>query len=271
MALGEGTWRAIDAVTKLLGAGIITAAVTWYGMKAEDSRQKIADTEEKSRREMAAATERFNAYIELSNKQKELDANLRMRMLETLMNHYFLKERVTGSPESVREKILLLRLMALNFQDVPLILAPLYEQLDGQLADGDVREAVRDIAREVARRQAFRLTFKGGFDFGPKKFKAGEAIRFTNLPFEVKVHQVVEGRVTVSLILEDQTIGPFAITYFDMPITDNVKLGDLRVALVLLSSRPQQEAVVRLIAFPSDLAEDRFDLKEISRKFRQVR
>lgn len=257
MAISEGTWKAVDALVKLLGAGGITAAITLYGMKAQESQQRIAEQ-----------NRQVNALLEFTSKQKDLDVNLRMRMFETLLSHYFTKESAGKSPEQIREKMLLLRLIALNFQDLPLTLSPLFKHLNNQLTEPSDRQALHEIASEVARRQAFRLTFEGGFDSGPTPVKAKQEVTFPNLPFTMKIGAITSDQVEVALLVDGRMIGPFRVSYFDMPITDNVKVGDLRVAVLLLSKQ-QDGAELRVIAFPSDLAEDRFDVKELSRALRE--
>ena len=49
--------------------------------------------------------------------------------------------------------------------------------------------------------------------------------------------------------------------------TDNTKLGELRVCVLLLGIDGDQ-ATIRVIGFASELAADRFDIKEMSRAFR---
>ncbi|MGE3541284.1 MAG: hypothetical protein AB7N91_28100 [Candidatus Tectimicrobiota bacterium] len=250
----EVMWKAIDAIAKLLGAGIITAAITIYGIKTDQARQAALES-----------TRQVQTLVEITNRQKDLDLNLGMRLFETLMNHYFQKERST---DSVQERLLLLRLMALNFQDVPLNFKPLFEQLATQATDGQIREEVRDIARDVARRQALRLTLRNGLDSGIKTVKAGDTVLYPNLQFGFQVAQVSPEAVKVHPLIEGQTLAPFVVSYFDTPIIDNIKLGPKRVALLLLGSTGQ-EAQMRLIAFESDLATDRFDIRELSRELSQ--
>ena len=64
-----------------------------------------------------------------------------------------------------------------------------------------------------------------------------------------------------------RSVGPFEVTSFDEPLVDNILLGDFRVALLLLDSS-DAKARVRIIGFPRHLAADRFDIKDMSRVFR---
>ena len=253
MALSESSWRVVDLIVKGVIGTVITGLIAVYGMRVQQSQQEMAET-----------SRRLQANIEFTSRQKDLDINLGMRMFELLMSHYFEKGQTAASPGGDREKLVLLRMMALNFQDVPINLKPLFEQLDSQLADRKAKEQLREIAKEIARRQAFRLTVSSGFDSGPTPVAAGAKITFPNLPFKIEVGSVSQDRVKVSLLLANRTIGPFSITYFDMPIIDNVKIGSWRVSLVLHES-DGKTAKVRLVAFDSYLAADRFEVKEYTK------
>jgi hypothetical protein len=166
--------------------------------------------------------------------------------------------------------MLLLRLTALNFYDVPVNLKPLFEQLNEKLKSAEDKTKLRAIAQEVARRQAFRLTSEDGYDSGPQKVKAGDTLDYPNILTKVKVREVTEAGVKAEIIYlpkEDRPIGPFTLSYYDMPIVDNTKFGEYRVALILREVNGK-EATIQFIAFPKHLAADRFDIKDISRAFR---
>jgi hypothetical protein len=253
MALSDSSWKVADLIVKGLIGTVISGLIAIYGMKAQQSQQEMAET-----------NRRLQANIEFTSRQKDLDINVGMRMFEILMGHYFQKAETAAGPEGDREKLALLRMIALNFQDVPINLKPLFEQLDSQLADRRGREQLRGIAKEIARRQAFRLTVPSGFDSGPTPVVAGTEMSFPNLPFRIKVERVAQDRVRASLLLANRTIGPFSLTYFDMPIIDNVKIGAMRVSLLLQDS-DGKTAKIRLIAFDSYLAADRFEVKEYTK------
>lgn len=253
MALSESSWRVVDLIVKGMIGTVISGLIAVYGLRIQQSQQEITET-----------SRRLQANIEFTSRQKDLDINLGMRMFEILMGHYFQKGDTVAGPGGDREKLVLLRMIALNFQDVPINLKPLFEQLDSQLTGRKAKEQLREIAKEIARRQAFRLTFQSGFDSGPTPVAAGAKITFPNLPFKVEVESVSQDRVRASLLLADRTIGPFSLTYFDMPIIDNVKIGSLRVSLSLQES-DGKTAKVRLIAFDSYLAADRFEVKEYTK------
>jgi hypothetical protein len=201
--------------------------------------------------------------MEFSAKQKELDVNLGMQMFQTLLANYLRKDGVGEQQEQIRRQLLLLRLIALNFQDVPINLKPLFEELDLQLTEPETKKELRNIALELARRQAFRLT-KDGFDTGEITLSAGQEAPMENLFLTLKINEIGRDHLRASLDYDGRTFGPFTVSFFDMPIVDNVKIASWRLSLLLLKIN-EQSALVRLIVFPSDLAADRFDLKELTR------
>jgi hypothetical protein len=256
MTRSDKVWKTINTIVLALGGAAITGAISYFGIRAEDSRQATLET-----------NKQVSTLVDILSKQKDLDLDLGMRMFGLLMERYYQQdESVKGNARS-KEKMVLLRLIALNFQDVPINLKPLFEQLDGQITDVSQKEELREIAKDVARRQAYRVTFDDGFDSGPTKVKSGDKVPFPNLSIEVSVESIAQDRVAASLNLGGRIIGPFEVSYFDMPIIDNVKLGDKRVSLLLLST-DMKSAEVRLIAFPSSLAMDRFDIKELTQQLR---
>ena len=261
MTLTENGIKLLDiAVKGLLGAGI-AGAVAYYGNLLQDQRAKV---QEENRQ--------VQATIELTSRQKDLDVDLGMRLFGTLMTYYFEKEKPAGRPEAMRQQLLLLRLVALNFQDVPIHLKPLFEDLDSQLATAEEKLALREIAKEVAGRQAYRMTIEGGYDSGPREVRPGDELSISELLTTINIGRVSAAGVSATIysqMIGDRSVGPFTVTYFDTPLADNTKLGEYRVALILNSS-DAEKAQVRFIAFPKHLAADRFDIKDLSRKFRDT-
>lgn len=259
MAMSESVWRTIDSLIKGLGASVLSGLVLYFGYQMQHDRAM-----------MMQRMERVNATVEFAANQKDLDINIAMRMFERLLSRYFEKDSSQRAARVSREDLLLLRLIALNFQDVPINLKPMYAELDRQLAkqnDKKGRKVLRETAMEVARRQAFRMTFLDGFDSGPKKVKSGDKVKLKNLHIVAEIGEISEDSTEVTLLIEHKPIGPFSVGYFDSPIIDNIKIpGNMRVSSILVSS-DGKEATLRIIAFQSDLAADRFDIKELSREF----
>lgn len=258
MTPSERTSKIIDVIVKLGGAGLITAIIAFYGNLISNNQQH--QMEENKRMQM---------LVEISSKQKEFDLNLGVHMVDTLMSRYFQIEKSDGDVQQLQEKMILLRLIALNLQDVPVNLKPLFEQLDNQLPDRQDKESLREVAKEIARRQASRLAFPDGFDSGVITVRAGKEYAFENFIFKLRVESTANNLVRVTLLLAEgeRAIGPFSVTSYDLPLVDNTKIGPIRASLLLVDSNAEA-ASLRLIAFPSDLAADRFDIKEMSRSLR---
>jgi len=200
-------------------------------------------------------------------KQKELDLDLGVKMFQTLLANFLQTGGSLGKMASRRQQMLLLKLTSLNFQDTPINLRALYEDLNSQMNDAAEKEELRMIALEVARRQAFRLTIQNGWDTGEIPVKAGDEIALReDLPFKIRVNEVKNDKIMVSLIPLDPNRKPlnFSVDYFVMPIIDNTKLGIYRVSVMRVVNDPNNQAVprMRIIVFDSFLAPDRFDIKE---------
>ena len=225
MTQSENMWKAIDAISKLLGAGIITAAISWYATSAEQHRQAIADD-----------TKNVQAMIEFTSKQKDLDTTLGMQMFQILMTSYFQRSLSDTTDIRIQERMVLLRLMALNFQDVPINLKPLFEELNGQVKNAEDRNKLREIAIDVAGGQAFRLILRNGVNSWPIKLAKGQELSVIHRPYKIKVDDIGNDYVNVYLTLESKKIVPFEVTYFAIPLVDNTKIGDERISVTLLSS-----------------------------------
>lgn len=249
---------------------LVTLLIAGIGFMMESNRAKLAQKEEANRVMIAESNKAMTALRESSVKQKELDVTLGLKIFDTLLTHYLQPGAPQESGTSQRQKILLLRLISLNFQDSPLNLRPLFEQLDSQLNPKEKAD-LRQIALEVARRQAFRLTFPNDWDSGPLPVKQGDIIQLPSVPGKIIIEAVSNDRIQISLISTytetGRSLGLFDINYFDMPIIDNTKLGDKRVAVMRIEDEGANPRI-RIITFPSYLAADRFDIKEMTQDIR---
>lgn len=296
--MSDTVFKWVDLLIKGIGVALITAAISIYSISEQHTQNQIARQDQ-----------RFDAAIQFGSSQKELDVNLGMQLLDDFITHY-LQTQSADTEQDIRQNILMLRLIALNFQDVPLNLKPLFEDLDERLqrlqppaedrpdrpslaeaTRDELRVRLRGVAKELANRQAFRLTFLGG-NMQEEIFRivekpeasrgAGQDVHyFRYIPYGVQVHEIGDDQVRV-LIQETvydekgeidtanaRTFGPFQLSYFDIPLVDNIKIDDnTRIALNL---REIDGPVVRirLMRFRNDLAADRFDVKEMSREFFQ--
>jgi hypothetical protein len=253
-----------DLIIKTFGTfmvAIIGGSITIIGYNIETNRVSMA---EHNKAIMAIK----DSWV----KQKELDLNLGVKMFETLITQFVQKSASQGSDETRRQQLLLLRLISLNFQDTPINLKPLFEQVDSQLIDKDQKVKLREIAMEVARRQAFRLTFQNGWESGEKPVKKDAYIDMQDLPYKIQIKDLSKDRVRVSLSSldpsEQKSPLEFDVNYFAMPLVDNTKLGPKRVS-VMQTENDGETAKIRVIIFDSYLAADRFDIKEMTKQYEQ--
>jgi hypothetical protein len=254
MKLSEDSYKFLDLFLKGFFGVVVTAAIAYYSIASQNNRE-----------EMARQSNQRTATVEFISKQKDLDITQNMRLFENLMGHYFQKDASQPGPQDPKERLVLLRLIALNFQDIPINLKPLYQQLDGQLADNKDRDDLKDVGREVARRQAYRLTATNGQDLGVWPLKAGEPIEIPSLQLKLLADEITNDHIKVQFDFGAKTVGPIKVTYFDMPLVDNTKLGDVRMSLILLEADEKAKtAAVRVIAFENYLAMDRFDVKDLT-------
>lgn len=304
MAMTESQWKWADLVVKTLGVAIITGAISLYGIEVQKTQRQLALQAEATQQQRDRKERQLNALVDFASAQKRLDVDVGMQMFRAFIDKY-LDVSVEGAAE-IKENMVLLRLIALNFQDVPINLKPLFEDLDARLSGekpeefvtsaggatvsgrnsgalrddvrAELRRELKTIAKEVANRQAFRLTFLEGALTDFEDVGQGDVRYFDTVPYAIQVNEIHSDRVEVELReteLNDEflpviaekgkRIGPFVISYFDMPILDNIKVNDSTRVAVLLKDVGGETAAIRGVSFRSDLATDRFDVKEMSR------
>ena len=207
---------------------------------------------------------------QIVNSQKELETNIATKLWGDLTREFFPKEGKRESRQVLEEQMFRLRLTALNFQDIAINLKPFFEHLDERLESDDDKTRLRTYAQQIARRQAYRLVFEGGLEFGEITFTKDKSKPIPGpYPVEITVKEVGEDEASVLIVAPFQKpIGPFAVSYFDMPLIDNIKLkaNETRLAVLLISTDPSaQQAKLRVVGFQPYMATDRFDLKEQAR------
>ncbi|MEJ2670617.1 MAG: hypothetical protein P8168_00150 [Deltaproteobacteria bacterium] len=262
----ERKLKIYDVVVKGIIGGVIVLSVTLVGTMMQTNQKRIAEDNK------TMATLR-----ELSAKQKEMDVDLGMQMFKTLMAHYL---QISASQEGKdtehqqmilrHQQMILLRMISLNFQDSPINIKPLFEELDIQMTDAGEKQRLRIIAMEEARHQAFRLTFQNGTSYEETVWK-GKEIHLDTVGATIKIIEVGKDKIKASLTSDvmpgNPTLGPFSVNYFDTPLNDNIKLGTWRISLLLLKHLGDK-ARVRVVIFASYLAPDRFDIKELTQQIR---
>lgn len=273
MAISANTLKLLDIVVKGVFGTVVTVLVTLYGLRLERDNESRTLAQQQAQGRLAFNQQMTQEIVSLETQQKDLDVRVAEDMFQSLAASYLQSSRKTASVDDVRRRLLLLRLVALNYLDVPVQLRPLFEDMDKQLSRQEDRTALREIALEVASRQAFRLTVGGIYNSGPipvtkdMKIPIAALDPTTYVQIDAVMPESVRAHIVSGLALAG-TVGPFEVGYFAWPLTDNTKLQDYRLAVMLLRGG-DQNATIRIIAFDSDLAPDRFDIKELGRKLRQ--
>lgn len=181
-------------------------------------------------------------YTEIVSKREVADSELRARMFETLLRYLFAD---TTQQKTNREKLTLLRLLALNFHE-SFDLKPLFESLESELSDIR-KEKVRNIAKEIVGKQEAMLSqIKEGRIFEKILYKGFEEAIMVPANGEesyrghrlgIEVIEIGENKDYVRLHvwdLPDTTVKninigdivdvKFNLNYYDMPFIDNTKL-----------------------------------------------
>jgi len=259
MAISNTTLKLLDIGVKGVFGTLVTLVVAVTGLRLQQLSEAHAQAAQKSQ-----------AVVALETQQKDLDVKIAEDMFQSLTNTYFTGPASPSANGDIQRRLLLLHLVALNFQDVPIQLRPLFEDLAAQLKRPEDQQALREIAQDVARRQAFRLTLGGIYNSGPLEVTPGMQIPITALDpttvvlIDAVSRDSVKAHIKSGLALAG-SVGPFDVGYFDWPITDNTKLGDYRLSITLAGDG-SQPAKIRIIVFDSHLAPDRFDIKEWGRQ-----
>lgn len=224
----------LDLIVKGLAAVLISGAITFYGVYSERRQFQIA---EKNRR--------AQILVETVSTREMAAADMRARMFDTLVRHYF------GNTGDDANRVTILEMIGHNFE-ADLNLKPLFTRLDEQLAAkrSEQREILREAARGIAQNQIDKIVGAGG-EVCRLELSAGETRSSRCIePITVTLQRVVGEGVTVKagpMVLDEKTI-----TYFDLPLVNNRTLGELRYSLVLLDADPEaRKAVLAVVRLPT--------------------
>ncbi len=233
-------------------------------------------------------------YAQIVSERERADADLRAKMLENLIKSFF---GDASQKKTVKEKITLLRLLALNFHE-SFNLKPLFEELDSELK-GDDRMELRKVASEIRGKQEamlsqvedgmfFEMTILEGEENGimipPKGEKAYRGHRLGIVATEMdkdddyvklRIMDMPEGNTTTGNTSEIT----FKLSDYDMPFIDNTKLFNHTRFAITLSKDIGKDAdgkmiaAVKIIFFPEAYmsGRDRPYLDEMLAQLRQTK
>lgn len=234
-------WAKADVIVKGLGLILISGAITFYGYYTENKR-------ESTQFKIAECSKRYDVFMRMMTSREAAEADMKAKMFDTLMEHYFKKE-------DKRIQVLFLRLIAYNFQEY-LNLKPFFENLDSELPEeSKEKEQLLKAAKNIVKNQVNSLVSNGGnsceIDLQidqeiPVQFYDNPQLE---LPLRLKLVDLKNNQITVSTNPKDQD--GFTVTYYDMPFVDNSRLGELRYSIVLLDTNVEKHmAKIKVVAFP---------------------
>ncbi len=244
----------------------------------------------------AQKSRRTQLYTEIVSKREIADSELRAKMFETLLKYLFTD---TSRNKTNKEKLTLLRLLALNFHE-SFDLKPLFESLESELTDIG-KEKVRNIAKEIAGKQEAMLSqIKEGRVFEEILYKGFEGAimvppdgeeAYRGHRLGIEIIKIGENKDYVRLhvwdlpdtSVENINIGDvvdvkFDLNYYDMPFIDNTKLfNNTRFAITfkgILTDETEKErgnaVKIKVIFFPESYmsSRDRPYLEEMLEQLR---
>lgn len=228
-------WDKADILIKGLGVALISGAITIYGIYNNSSRERESELNRKSQ-----------LFVQTMSGREASESDLRAKMFQYLMDHYFVKK----DPEA---QILFLRLIALNFQEY-LSLKPLFEHIDHSFSDSSHKVEVRKLAREIVNRQISELEGSGGEVLRPPWLEEGKPVSCG--PLELTVLEVNEDKIRLRTLPEDEN--GFEVSFYDMPYTDNSVVNAMRYSIVLSAVKPaENKAGVKIVFFPENYVSPR--------------
>lgn len=185
--------------------------------------------------------------VETISSREMAAADMRARMFDTLVQHYF------GNRQDDATKVAILEMIGHNFEN-DLNLKPLFMRLDAELAasGSEHRESLREAAGGIARNEIHQIIGAGGTTCELELSVGEPAMGDCIVPLQLTLSEVLEDRVIVGV--EPGPPQPAVITYFDMPLVNNRTMGELRYALTLSSTDPREgKATLLAVRLPTSL------------------
>jgi len=212
-------------------------------------------------------------------------------MFENLIKCFF---GSTSKQKTDKEKLTLLRLLALNFHEF-FDLKPLFEELESELEEGE-RYRLREIAREISGKQEAMLShIKEGMVFERVLYEGEEngimvppmgKSAYRGHRLGIVLTEIGQNEAYVKLHVIDipegvKDVGEttdvnFEVSFYDMPFIDNTKLFNAtRFAITLkdivLDEKQRRTARIKIIFFPESYmsTRDRPYLDEMLQQLRK--
>jgi hypothetical protein len=237
------TWGKLDVIFKGFAGVLIPLTIALYGFQSNKTQTKIAEVSKQAQ-----------VLVETMNQRETSASSLRAQMFNTLMQHYFKEEDEKRQP-------VLLELIGLNFQD-HLHLKPLFENLDVELQENpEERIRLRKAAKRILRNEVEKIVGSGG-EVIESELHIGE-------PWYVEPYNIInltlldvqEDRIRVTSNPEEGGDG-FEVRYYDLPVMDNSKLGELTYSVLLSDvDVDNNKAKVKVVILPKHFYSSRNSLR----------
>ncbi|MCI0569544.1 MAG: hypothetical protein L0Y66_02220 [Myxococcaceae bacterium] len=221
------TWRVLDLLVKGLAAVLISGAITLYGIRSDDRQARTSEENRKAQFKLSEKNRQATVLVETIRSRETAAADMRAKMFGTLLEHYF------GNPGNDSEsRVAILEMIGHNFEE-DLNLKPLFLQLEKELLKKNPghQGALRAAARNVRQDELEKIIGAGGEVCRLRLSIGQQSTGDCVAPVEVKLLDVAEDHIGVSSTPLEE--GRRVVTYYDLPLMNNRRLGELRYALVL--------------------------------------
>jgi hypothetical protein len=228
----NNAWQKADVIIKGMAAILVTGAITFYGIYSEKKQFSIAEKNRKSQ-----------IVVQTMGNRESAAADMRAKMFDTLMQYYF-KEK-----EDQITQVKILELIGLNFQD-HLHLKPLFEKLDAELpGDSQEKKELRKAAKNIINNEIAKIVGSGGRVCELELVVNQEVNVECAGPLRVKLQDVKDDYIMVSL--GSSKNNGFNVTYFDMPLVDNTRMGELTYSIILSNiEKKDKKAKIKVVILP---------------------
>jgi hypothetical protein len=223
----------LDTVVKGVGALLVSAAITFYGVHSDAKQVEIAERNRKAQ-----------VLVQTLSSRETATSDMRAKMFTTLVEHYF----ENTADDSTR--VVILEMIGHNFGD-HLYLRPLFQRLDARLrAKGsDQRPALRAAARNIAQSQLRQIVGSGG-EVCSLELAVGETRTSPCIqPVKLTLRAVTDDRALVTAEPGDPE--DFEVSWFEMPLSNHGMLGELEYTLLLSeTAREAGRASFQVVRLP---------------------
>lgn len=266
LELGKLKQARLDSWLRVAGTifigGLISAAITIYGINSENKRTERADKLRVAENERAVRNGKSETFIRLVSARESANTSLRARMFEALLSHFF-------QAKDEKSRITMLELIGLNFRDA-IEIRPIFEHLDREL-DSDnpdralLKKAVRsiindqlDVIREARDGVVCESILKLKDEPSRPDCFSLLSIELTDINTQAGVIRIRANSRRGHFVPQDdqENRDQFSVGFFDMPMTDYTTFFNVDVlykySIVLNKILDDDRVSVSVAVLPAD-------------------